>query len=223
MLWNGDCFQGFEMIGDNEVDISFTSPPYNRKRNDKYSFYNDQIDDYYSFLCNFTDELLRVSKRHVFVNIQKNYYNKEDVFQYIGKYSKQIKEVIIWCKSNPMPASGHNITNSYEYIIVLGSEPLKSNTTYTKNVITTSVNNETFKTHKAVMNRQLSDYIIENFTKPTDKILDPFFGLGTTGISCMKYGRKWIGFEINREYCDSCVDRFNNEQINNSDIKYFFY
>jgi hypothetical protein len=35
-------------------------------------------------------------------------------------------------KSNPMPASGKSITNAVEYFIVLGSDSLKSNTTYTK-------------------------------------------------------------------------------------------
>lgn len=137
-----------------------------------------------------------------FINIQKNYYNKEDVYRYIGHYYDKIKEIIIWQKSNPMPASGYSITNSYEFIFALGDHSLKSNKTYTKNIITTSVNNETFKEHRAVMNRQVSDFIIENFTDDDDLVLDPFFGLGTTGLSCLKFGRRFIGFEINKEYCD---------------------
>ena len=33
------------------------------------------------------------------------------------------------------------------------------------------------------------------------KILDPFFGSGTTGIACEKLNRKWIGIEISEDYC----------------------
>lgn len=208
-VYNMNCIDGLKELDNNSVDVSFTSPPYNRKRNDKYTFYDDTLTDYYGFLCGFTDELIRITRRHVFVNIQKNYYNKNDVFRYIGKYSDKIVEIIIWEKSNPMPASGCNITNSYEYIIVLGNEPLKANHTYTKNIFTTSVNPQTFKIHKAVMNKAVSDYIIEMFTKEGDLILDPFFGLGTTALSCIDLGRRWIGFEMNKEYCDVANDRIN--------------
>ena len=201
-IYNINCFDGLKKIPNKSIDISFTSPHYNRKRNDKYSFYNDTLADYYTFLCGFTDELLRVTKKMSFINIQKNYYNKEDVYRYIGHYYDKIKEIIIWQKSNPMPASGYSITNSYEFIFALGDHSLKSNKTYTKNIITTSVNNETFKEHRAVMNRQVSDFIIENFTDDDDLVLDPFFDLGTTGLSCLKFGRRFIGFEINKEYCD---------------------
>lgn len=136
------------------------------------------------------------------------------MFRYVGNYYRWIKEIIIWQKTNPMPASGHNITNSYEFIFALGDKTLKSNKTYTKNIITTSVNNETFKEHRAVMNRQVSDYIIKTFTDKDDLILDQFFGLGTTGLSCLKYGRKFIGFEINKEYCDMASERLKGIEVN---------
>ena len=39
----GDCLQELKKIEDCSCDISFTSPPYNRKRNDKYDNYDDSI------------------------------------------------------------------------------------------------------------------------------------------------------------------------------------
>lgn len=215
-LLQGDCLTEMKKMPNKSVDISFTSPPYNRKRNDKYEFYNDDIQDYFCFLCKFTDELLRVTKKHVFINIQKTYYNKEDVFNFIGKYSKQIKEIIIWEKTNPMPASGRNITNSYEFFIVLGDEPLKSNYTYTKNVISTSVNSNMPKEHKAVMKQEVSDWFINNFTMENDIVLDCFMGLGTTGKSCLKNNRSFIGIEINENYFN--IAKNNIEAITNKVI-----
>jgi site-specific DNA-methyltransferase (adenine-specific) len=43
-------------------------------------------------------------------------------------------------------------------------------------------------------------WILENFSKPTDIILDPFLGSGTTLIACRKTNRVGMGFEINSEY-----------------------
>ena len=63
---NGNCLDVLKKMGDNSFDYGFTSPPYNILRNDKYQEYVDKIDDYYLFLCNFTDELLRTSQNGIF-------------------------------------------------------------------------------------------------------------------------------------------------------------
>lgn len=209
----GDCLDIMKVIPDKSVDVSFTSPPYNRKRNDKYKNYDDNIDDYYGFLCRFTNELLRLTKKYIFVNIQKNYYNKEEVFKYIGEYANKIVEIIIWEKTNPMPANGYNITNAYEFFIVLSGKPLKSNTTYTKNIISSSVNTNTLKQHKAVMKQEISDFFITKFTSINDIVLDPFMGIGTTAISCVKNNRKYIGIEIDPEYCKIATDRLKEIEL----------
>ena len=38
-------------------------------------------------------------------------------------------------------------------------------------------------------------------------ILDPFMGSGTTGVACVKTGRKFIGIELDRGYFDIAVKR----------------
>ena len=76
-----------------KVDFIFTSPPYNRKRNDKYNNYNDTKSEYCQFLCDVTDRCLSLSN-YVFINIQKNYYNKSDVFKFIGLYANQIIDIL---------------------------------------------------------------------------------------------------------------------------------
>ena len=206
-LYNADC-NDIISIFEGGVDLVFTSPPYNRKRNDKYNNYDDTLNDYYAFLVRTTESLKTLNPNYIIINLQANYYNRADVYRYIGNYSKEIQNIIIWEKSNPLPASGHNITNAYEFFIVIGKKPLKSNTTYTKNHITTSVNSETTtKIHKAVMKQEVSDWFIEKFTNKGDKVLDCFMGLGTTGVSCMKYGVDFIGIERDKTYFDIAKQR----------------
>ena len=204
-LIQGDCLQEMKALADGSIDVTFTSPPYNRKRNDKYENYNDTIEDYYGFLVQAIDEMRRVTHGNVFLNIQKNYYNKVDVFKIIGHYAQQICEIFIWEKSNPMPANGHNITNAYEFVIVFG-KTIRSNKTYTKNHLTTSVA-KMLKNHKAIMHPDVAGFFIENFTQEGDIVLDPFMGSGTTGVVCKALNRDFTGIELDPEYFETAQER----------------
>ena len=206
-LYNDDCFNVLPTLQTNSVDISFTSPPYNRKRNDKYSNFRDINNNWYEMNVNVINELLRVTKKHVFYNIQANYYNRKDVYKLIGNFYDKIVDIHIWEKSNPMPASGKSITNAVEYFIVLGDNSLKSNKTYTKNIITTSVNSKTNKIHKAVMKYEVAEHFILNFTKENDVVLDPFMGTGTTGVACVNNSRNFIGIELDKQYFEISKNR----------------
>jgi len=40
-----------------------------------------------------------------------------------------------------------------------------------------------------------------------DLILDPFIGSGSTAAACKQLNRKFIGFEINNDYCSLAKER----------------
>ena len=40
-----------------------------------------------------------------------------------------------------------------------------------------------------------------------DTVLDPFMGSGSTAIAAIEMNRNFIGFELNKEYCDGANDR----------------
>lgn len=48
------------------------------------------------------------------------------------------------------------------------------------------------------------------FTKG-ETILDPYMGSGTTGVACIRTGRRFIGIEIDHKYCDIAVKRMEAE------------
>ena len=205
---NKDSLEEMKSLDYQCIDYALTSPPYNRKRNDKYEKYDDTIDNYYEFLNHLVARLLCCVKNHSFLNLQTNYYNKRDVYKIIGDWEQYIQNIIVWEKSNPLPAQGYNITNAYELILVLGDKPLKAKHTYTKNVITTSVNTtETTKFHKAVMKQELADWIFESFIPEGSTVIDPMMGLGTTAISAEKYNCQWCGYEIVPEYINKAWER----------------
>lgn len=219
-IYNEDCFEGMGNIPDNSIDVVFTSPPYNRKRNDKYANYNDDVD--WNFLLNNTVyHSFKILKDDgfLFLNIQKNYYNSHEYFSFLGRYSEYISQVIIWGKNNPMPASGKNITNSYEIFVVLNkkSSPLKAQHTYTKNLFMTNVNskNKYCKINKAVMNIDTCRKMFADFIGENKIVVDPFMGLGTTAVICKEFNCSYLGFEIDKKYSKMAQERINKININN--------
>jgi len=42
-------------------------------------------------------------------------------------------------------------------------------------------------------------------------ILDPFMGSGTTGVACVKTGRKFIGIELDEQYFKIAQERISDE------------
>ena len=64
--------------------------------------------------------------------------------------------------------------------------------------------------HPAVYPVEFIERLILIFTEEKDLVLDPFLGSGTTLVSCKKYGRNGIGFEIHEEYIDMSKKRLEN-------------
>jgi len=56
------------------------------------------------------------------------------------------------------------------------------------------------------------EWVISQFKKSPQTILDPFMGSGTTGVACANLGRKFIGIEINEKYFDIACERIEAAQ-----------
>ena len=54
--------------------------------------------------------------------------------------------------------------------------------------------------------------ILNLISKKGDTILDCFSGSGSTAVACMKSGRGFIGFELDKEYYDKSIERIHSER-----------
>jgi len=63
--------------------------------------------------------------------------------------------------------------------------------------------------HPAPFNTELPAYYINFLTDEGDTVLDPFSGIGTTGIPCIKTNRQYVGYELNKTYVDFSIERLN--------------
>lgn len=65
--------------------------------------------------------------------------------------------------------------------------------------------------HPAPFPLELPKRCIKLFSFVGDVVLDPFLGSGTTLVACAKLGRKGIGVEIDRNYCEIAKQRLISE------------
>jgi len=63
-----------------------------------------------------------------------------------------------------------------------------------------NVHSKEYEGHPNQKPLRLMELLIRISTEPGDWVLDPFFGVGTTGVACDSLGRNCLGIEINPEY-----------------------
>lgn len=68
--------------------------------------------------------------------------------------------------------------------------------------------------HPARMSGGLVNFFIQFLSNEGDLILDPFSGSNTTGYCAEKLKRKWISFELQQEYINQAILRFQNPELN---------
>jgi len=71
--------------------------------------------------------------------------------------------------------------------------------------------------HPAPFPIRLPELCINFFSYENDLILDPFMGTGSTAVACKRTKRNWIGFENNKDYCETANKRV-EESLNILDI-----
>jgi site-specific DNA-methyltransferase (adenine-specific) len=229
----GDCLERMKGLPDNSASLTITSPPYNmnlRIRNGrycsrqivkeistKYRNFDDNlpVDDYFEFNSRVISECLRVSGL-VFFNVQFLTGNKRALFRLIGKYEDALKDIIMWDKVVSQPAISGGVLNSQFEVLLVFDKASSISRKYDKanfqrgelsNVWrmrrdTTQQNN-----HGAVFPLQLPTRVVKCFTSEGDSVIDPFMGLGTSGVACKNLNRKFIGIELDPEYFEIARSR----------------
>ena len=136
---------------------------------------------------------------------------------------------VIWRKSNPMPNfKGTRFTNAHETLIWAAKS--RAGKRYTFNYDAMKMANDELqmrsdwtlalctgeerikdaqgrKGHPTQKPEALLHRVILSSTKPGDLVLDPFFGVGTTGAAAKRLGRRFIGVEREADYLALAKDR----------------
>ncbi|WP_426758952.1 DNA-methyltransferase, partial [Pseudomonas aeruginosa] len=129
---------------------------------------------------------------------------------------------IIWNKPNCQPESVKDRpTRSHEYVFLFSKsekyyydweaimEPAADPKKKSKNRRTVwNINTEPYPgSHFAVYPRALVRLCVAAGSRKNGRVLDPFFGSGTTGVVCNELGRQCVGIELNEEYAELARER----------------
>lgn len=120
--------------------------------------------------------------------------------------------LLVWCKTNSIPATNGSWLPNLEYCLVFKQEGTpKYNDGYDiKSKWYMSASNVKDKAkfeHPTIKPLEFVKNHILHSTKENDVVLDCFMGSGTTAVACKETGRHYIGFEISKEYVDIANDR----------------
>lgn len=66
--------------------------------------------------------------------------------------------------------------------------------------------------HSAQKPEALMEYLVNTYSKPGDIVRDPFMGSGTTGVACVKTGRRFIGIEVRPQFFELACERIEKAQ-----------
>ena len=58
----------------------------------------------------------------------------------------------------------------------------------------------------------LFEYLIKTYTNENELVLDNCIGSGTTAVACINTNRNYIGFELDKHYCDIANQRIEEAQ-----------
>ena len=124
----------------------------------------------------------------------------------------------VWVKPDAQPQyTGDRWAQGYEMILAMWCAPGKSKWngggragvfTHNKNDLCAGGKNS----HPTQKPRALMLELVSLFTDPGDLILDPFAGSGTTGVACLRLGRRFIGIEKDPTYFQLACDRLRAEE-----------
>lgn len=198
-IYNMDCLDGMRLMKEQGIkaDWCITDPPYgigidgqklsinkNPKHNRKafeHKGWDNSIPDKSIF-----DLILTNSINQIIFGA--NYFN-----QYLPQGKKGW---VIWDKGQ------RGLTMSDCELIYTSTD--KPTRIYTYNRVELLKDGTIHPTQKPLA---LIEKLINEFTKYGDLILDPFMGSGTTAVACHKLKRRYIGFELDKEYFDLANER----------------
>jgi ParB family chromosome partitioning protein len=127
-------------------------------------------------------------------------------------------EEILWFSKTSKPfcnpqacgkLSENLAVNGYAYSLWSpGTDEMKTGIARTMDVVLAPVGaNEKNVDHPAKFPPALAEQLIQTYSPEGSTILDPFAGSGTTLLAAASLGRRWFGFDIIADYCDTARQR----------------
>ena len=204
----GDCLEAMKEMPDNTYDLAIVDPPYGigfgsyerggmgQKVKERYTKSGKKNWDESIPTQEYFDELRRVSKNQIVWG--GNYFPP--------LWDNGCKGFIFWYKGNPVPnfadgelawTSFNKVAKQFDFRYYGGLEG------------NTSASNKIHPTQKPV---KLYEWLLDNYAKEGDKILDTHLGSGSIALACHNRKFNLDAWEIDEEYYNNAVERLDTHK-----------
>lgn len=213
-LYNDNCLNIFPTIEDNSIDLIVTDPPYlvTSRGNpgntggmlQKKIFLQGKVFDNNNISCKeYAPEFYRVLKDGSHCYVMSNHKNLIEMLNVFTDNDFHFIKCLIWNKGNKI--MGHYYMSQFEYILFFRKgKGVRINHCGTSDIL--SIPNKKSKDingknlHDTEKPIELMQILVENSSQENDYVLDPFMGIGSTGIAAKKLNRNFIGIELDNGY-----------------------
>ena len=217
-LYNDDCLNVLKGVDDNSIDLIVTDPPYevitggrNGGVKGKPSGILTENKQLMKSIPNpelWLSECFRVMKDGTHIYVMTNTLNLTNYLNIINGVGFKLHNLLVWNKNNTTPNRWY--MKNCEYVIFARkgfAKSINNPSSQTVHNFDNIIGNKQHPTEKPV---ELMKLYVENSSQVGDTVLDPFMGVGSTGVACKELGRNFIGVELDKQYFDIAESRIGN-------------
>ena len=193
-IYNQDCLEAMKLMKDNEFDLAIVDPPYgiNINSSGRLGHYGGKGKSWDNTIPTkeYFIELQRVSKNQIIWG-----------GNYFIEFLINTRCFLIWDKQQPQNvsfASCELAWTSFEQS--------------TKSFYMRPQNADNIRIHPTQKPVKLYEWLLMNYAKEGDKILDTHLGSGSIAIACHNLGYDLEGYELDKEYFDNAMKRIKQHQ-----------
>ena len=214
-LYNDDCLNVLKDIEDNSIDLVVTDPPYEvitggrnggvKGKPSGILTENKQLMKSIPKADLWLSECFRVMKDGTHIYIMTNTLNLTNYLNIINSVGFKLHNLLVWNKNNTTPNRWY--MKNCEYVIFARkgfAKSINNPSSQTVHNFDNIIGNKKHPTEKPV---DLMKLYVENSSQVGDTVLDPFMGVGSTGIACKELNRNFIGVELDKQYFDIATKR----------------
>jgi site-specific DNA-methyltransferase (adenine-specific) len=205
-LYNMDCLEYMKGLEDNAFDLAIVDPPYGININKQSQGKGGGV-----------AKKIKYTK--------KNWDSATPTAEYFAELRRVSKNQIVWGGNYFV----ENLTNTSCWVVwdkVNGTTDFADcelawtsfKTSVRKiewkwaGMLQQDMKNKEVRIHPTQKPAKLYEWLLMNYATQGNKILDTHLGSGSSAIAAYNYKFDFVGLEIDKEYFDAAVNRFNNHK-----------
>jgi len=221
----GNCLDLAKQLDDASINVTVSSPPYNKRgvggglfRKIEYDTFDDTLpeEEYQEQQIELLNTIFdkTVEGGSFFYNHKVRYFEGGSVspWAWLTQTKWHIREEIIWARGSGPEISGYRFIQNDEriYWLCKGKKHPRLPRECANYGSVWKFGPDMKNDHPAPYPLQLPVRCIQSVLQEPGVVLDPYNGSGTTGVAAKLLGHDYIGFDLSEKYISESTNRIEN-------------